>query len=391
MAVGVVRGYRPAVSWKDTSGRSAMSHGRRISTETLAFLLCLPLVAWLAEPGRAQAYLSFDEWVVGCDNLRRCTALGLGPEDGHSGGFIRITREGDPNAPAQVEIVVFAEGIDDAAGIRLIPEVDGRPVLDDAMTPVAGDFDQLRATMPDTAVEPFLAAIGAAEHLSLSLVHSDGRRAEPIAISPIGGAAALAEMDRQQRRSGTVTALVHKGELPVGAVPAASEKPRHAQPRTVSNGRPPQRPAELQDVLCEDVLDEDAPDRGMIVDEVGWLGSNLAFWALRCFSGAYNFASSIWIGPQKGPIRPAPFNVPATLASEIDTEALVNVYFDQASLTLDFFAKGRGLGDCGSAGTWMWDGNQFQLLRFSKMNTCRFIFLPDWPVLWRAEVADNGE
>ncbi len=63
----------------------------------------------------------------------------------------------------------------------------------------------------------------------------------------------------------------------------------------------------------------------------------------------------------------------------------VNPGFDEKTMTISTFNKGRGLGDCGTDEEWVWDGNVFRLARLRMMPHCRLILLPDWPVLHRAE------
>ena len=63
---------------------------------------------------------------------------------------------------------------------------------------------------------------------------------------------------------------------------------------------------------------------------------------------------------------------------------IVNADFDETALTLTMFAKSRGLGDCGSAGAWAWDGTAFRLLRYQVMPKCAGILSEDWPAIYQA-------
>jgi hypothetical protein len=62
-----------------------------------------------------------------------------------------------------------------------------------------------------------------------------------------------------------------------------------------------------------------------------------------------------------------------------------NASFDKKTMTLSTFAKGRGLGDCGTAEDWVWDGQNFRLTLLRIMPHCKGIGVDDWPVLYRAE------
>jgi hypothetical protein len=53
---------------------------------------------------------------------------------------------------------------------------------------------------------------------------------------------------------------------------------------------------------------------------------------------------------------------------------------------ISYFAKGRGIGDCGVAGGYAWTGSSFVLTELSMMGECRGIGSDDWITLFRSEV-----
>lgn len=61
----------------------------------------------------------------------------------------------------------------------------------------------------------------------------------------------------------------------------------------------------------------------------------------------------------------------------------VNGAYDPKTRTLSAFAKGRGIGDCGSAQTWAWTGDRFVLTEESTMGQCAGVRSDLWPVAWR--------
>jgi hypothetical protein len=65
-------------------------------------------------------------------------------------------------------------------------------------------------------------------------------------------------------------------------------------------------------------------------------------------------------------------------------QLLVNASWDAASQTINSHAKGRGLGDCGNAESYVWDGTQFRLISAFALHQCRGAL--DWLSLWHAEV-----
>jgi hypothetical protein len=62
-----------------------------------------------------------------------------------------------------------------------------------------------------------------------------------------------------------------------------------------------------------------------------------------------------------------------------------NAGFDPSTMTLSSFSKGRGLGDCGTAEDWGWDGQAFRLTLLRFMAHCFGVPSEDWPILYRAE------
>ena len=62
--------------------------------------------------------------------------------------------------------------------------------------------------------------------------------------------------------------------------------------------------------------------------------------------------------------------------------AWANIVLIRASSEEEAFAKARGVGDCGSAATWAWDGHAFRLLRETVMEPCRRVVSEDWPTLY---------
>ena len=71
-------------------------------------------------------------------------------------------------------------------------------------------------------------------------------------------------------------------------------------------------------------------------------------------------------------------------ANPASDDELQNVTYDPKTHTLTSVAKGRGIGDCGSNETWLWDGKAFRLLRETEMDACRGVLIDDWPTRYVA-------
>ncbi|WOS64613.1 DUF1176 domain-containing protein [Sinorhizobium fredii] len=106
------------------------------------------------------------------------------------------------------------------------------------------------------------------------------------------------------------------------------------------------------------------------------------------WAAAYKIGYSFFIVAE-GQVTPVAFEVRGSSNSRFQdgvsvlTE-LVNPSISENGLTLSATNAGRGAGDCGEKGEWAWDGERFQLLRYSGLDMCRGIVAGEWPVIYRA-------
>jgi hypothetical protein len=83
-------------------------------------------------------------------------------------------------------------------------------------------------------------------------------------------------------------------------------------------------------------------------------------------------------------MKPAEFDFGPGFSQTDGVPLLSNATWDAQKGELASFSKGRGLGDCGSAETYVWDGRRFRLTYQIAMAECRGVL--DWIPVWRAEV-----
>ncbi len=222
-------------------------------------------------------------------------------------------------------------------------------------------------------------------------------------VSLAGSQATLLAMDEYQRRLGTVTALVRRGDRAAATIPAPSALPvvRVVPPSPALAARLPDTAARRQIVQAvvraqraaltpcdrgEGGIPEDGTrDAVAPLDEVRWLVE------VACYRGAYNFGSLWFVVPRAAPRQaalasfmrrdaagreqPRPGAMPATL---------VNASFDAKAGTLGGLNKGRGLGDCGEIEQWGWTGTHFELLDRTESYACRAIGPAAWVTTYRA-------
>jgi hypothetical protein len=209
-------------------------------------------------------------------------------------------------------------------------------------------------------------------------------------ISLAGATASMLYMDEQQRRVGTVTALVRPGSRPAGAVPQPPALP------VVTFSPPPGSEAPI--AISAARIEALRRDAGCTLDEVGGpdhheaiaLAPGTTLILLACGSGAYNVTSIPYIAEQGAgaalAIRIAPFDSQWGLEDpELDRPTLINAGWDAEGRMLREYSKGRGIGDCGSRAEYGWDGARFRLVHQEEMEECRGSLY--YITTWRAEVA----
>jgi hypothetical protein len=358
-------------------------------------LACRPLVARLlsvallacafaAAPARAEMK-EFRDWLAACDNLRSCTAYGFDADMG-GGAYIRLTRDGAAEAPLRIIIAVNADekskfrlAFDDASLAGLpTAAIGGETNSDD-------DLKRLVISDPQ-AVEVLVASLRKAKKLIVTRIDAPGAAPSDPATSEIslnGIAAAMLWMDDQQKRVGTVTALVARGDKAAAMVPASPPLPVVTAAKIPPGPKPEKAPAAViakARALCEDRKISEAEDATR-------LGADQVMYWFPCTekSGAYNVLYALVID-QGGKLREVDFKLPRGAATGTDSvEETMNPGFDESTQTLTLFNKGRGIADCGQSSDWVWDGRSFRLIVSREMPTCKGVAPGDWPVLYRAE------
>lgn len=319
-----------------------------------------------ATPGETAVHTEtrkFRDWLVVCDNGNACSAFGPAA-DGASGGWVRVTLEAGPAARPLVQAALVDRSVG-ADGLDLI--VDGRRF------PLTMESDSLGRVQH--AGPELIASLSQAKRLGLG---------DDIALSPKGGAAALLWIDERQGRLGTTTALVRRGTKPASTVPAAPALPRLSPAPAVAQTSLPQpvlpaafeARADVKQCRADTAFSPNFQTQ-ITVDR---LSPDQELWGVPCFSGAYNFGLRYFVTGPKG-ANPQPIAFPT---SREPADEVVNGEYDPASRTLSGFNKGRGVGDCGIASTWVWVGRDFVLKAESEMRECWGVPADLWPSTWRS-------
>lgn len=335
----------------------------------LAFVMLAAAASVLPRPGELK---SFDDWAVGCDNVQSCTAVSLMEmESGENQLTVKIIRNGGRTEAARLSIA----NIENRSSGALSLVVDGTIAVG------AAQIDE------DT---PFGISLDAAAIQKLGVGRSvELRNAEGASL---GGAslkgilAALRYMDEKQGRANTANALVAIGNLPPTSMAPPPPLPV-IQSVPIKVGRT--MPLTPRDITALQVRTACETDRGQAEANTAYRLDNRTWLALvPCGSGAYNFTSVpvlVTRGSVSRRMKLAEFDFAPGFTDVDGTPLLVNAEWDPMSGTLSSFAKGRGLGDCGNAESYVWDGRKFRLVSRTAMEECRGVI--EWIPVWQAKAA----
>jgi hypothetical protein len=335
----------------------------------------LPALALAAVPQPK----GFRDWMAGCDNLKSCTALSV-PSDGiDTIAYLRLERPAGPEGAAKLVLRLRGEWQKPPLTVELKLDGAAFPTGGKSM-PVSADADLASVTFQPAEMTAFIEAARKATKLSVA---APGLSAE---VSLSGAVAALLWIDEQQGRLNTPSALIRKGRA--GTAPAAPAPPVvTARP---SSGALSEKDAKALAAALRKQIKQRDPDQcedGEMTtkQDTAWrLDGKRSLVSLTCSLGAYNASNAFWIVENGAVAGARPVEFPWTDDSEKNT--LVNGEFEPKTGRLDYFAKGRGIGDCGAAGGYAWSGTSFALTGFSMMGECRGIGSDDWITLFRSEV-----
>lgn len=298
--------------------------------------------------------LSFQhkDWELACDNTHTCRAAGYSAQWG--GLSVLLTREAGAKGELNAELAISE--VDDRAPAA---PTDGLITLR-----INGEvLGTVKERTPFS--QPQTTALVRAIKGTGKVVFEWSKHQEP--LSGAGAYAIFLKMDEFQGRLNTSTALTKQGSLPTTTIPPALAAPViHAGAVAADNLSRPLTKPELQSIQAwlkqqvnEDVCpsaDENQED-GLLYP----LNQERALVRLPCWLAAYNDGSAFIL---------IDTNLDTSTATLISTDA--NGYGEGE---LSASHKGRGIGDCFSFESWIWDGKTFVQSEKSTTGSCRMIAL----------------
>ncbi|RYE35224.1 MAG: DUF1176 domain-containing protein [Hyphomicrobiales bacterium] len=334
-----------------------------------ACLAMLPALALAAAPEPK----TFRDWMAGCDNTRTCAALSLPSEGADPITYLRLERAAGPQGTASLVLKFRGDWKTPPRTVQLRLDGAAFPAGGKAL-PVTVDADLATLTFAAADMAALIEAARKATKLTVTAPGLTG------SVSLAGSVAAMLWIDEQQGRLATTTALIRKGEN--AAVPPAPPLPMIAAvpaPPMLDMKTGKQQAAGLRAELKKKDPDSCEDDAALMEQDEAWaLGNKRILVALACSRGAYNVSSSFFLMPENEPSKATPLSFAG------GGNDLTNASFDPRTGHLAFFAKGRGIGDCGATGGYAWTGNAFVQTELSLMGECRGIASEDWITLYRS-------
>jgi len=321
---------------------------------------------------------TFRDWVVGCDNTRRCEAQGYGGLDDEAlpGGRAALIIRRDAGADRPPVLRFAYSSFDENAPVPAAGQVVRVQVAALHFDMPAATAQQLEPDVPATRVPALLAAVQKGDVIQLSAGSAHWH------VSLNGAAAALLKMDDLQGRAGTPGALVHKGTKPESSVPAPTVPVVKAAPL------PPTTPSDLKLAPAVAKLlphtEDDCPDFQAPLELVRLTPTTLLV-LQPCWGGAYQTGSRVWQVEDRSPHRVRRLDLPLPDGTTTDTLVSDGLGSD-GMLHLHEAAKGRGIGDCWVSHDWTWSGSRLVLVSASESD-CRLFEAGGLMIdLWRAQV-----
>jgi Protein of unknown function (DUF1176) len=317
----------------------------------------------------------FGDWAVGCDNTLSCEAVALDPEnrpDEDALSLVIARSSGD----GLVTITLIGEA---AKTDRYRVLVDRRLLDSGAMT-TAGD-----GTVAVTGAKGLRLARAIARGKELRLEDGQGKLLGRASLR--GSTLALRHIDAMQKLAGSRVALASIGRKRV--IREAVAAPMINARRIGPEGPVP----DATDIIklvensgCTDQRFGPSEDSAHSLGQSGETASVLVL--VNCGAGAYNVTSVAYVGKRAGQgpwsFVKARFDRDPVAADQKGGPYLVNAAWSPEKQQLSHYAKARGIGDCGTSATYVWDGDMFRLVEAFGMEQCRGSL--NWMRLWRADV-----
>lgn len=319
----------------------------------------LVALAILSAPVMAQesgVSFSHKDWEVVCDNTLTCRAAGYSSEEGTVGSVL-FTRQAGANTVVSGELTLGEVADSDVPADRVTLWINDQPAGE--VKPGIVDWE-----LSAIQTQKIIAAVKGSEKVEFK------GGPDSFVLSGEGAYAVLLKMDDVQGRPGTPGALTKKGDRPESSVRAAipapvihQVKPENSQERTLTTPelavlRPKLLATLNEDALCERIQ----PSKDYEAETISLtpLDNTHSLISTLCWRAAYNEGYGYWLVDSKLEGKPV-------LITDSGSDYVEGV--------ISLSQKGRGIGDCWSMASWVWDGETFRQSNQATTGMCRNIRL----------------
>ncbi len=333
-------------------------------------LLALPAVTQATAIEPVPLYKHLKDWVVGCDNTRQCTAVAA-DENADMPLGIQIVRAA--GIDGQLQVLIFSQ-----SSLAAPLQLDGKPLV------LASDAQESGVVFWRASGEQAMALLKALRNgARLTSQSNDGE----LGSSLNGLSASLLLIDSVQGRVGHRSAFVRTGDAPDSAVPPAPALPKLApfvRPEPMGEAEARRISEVVMTATADDWRDPGAdwrPDGAQAYA----LSRETALVSFRFGCGAYNCEYALYTTSRAHPEQAKALQLETIAVQEQWGDFGGSVGYDPDTGVLSSFVLGRGIGDCGAAQSWRFDGQRMQLRSLARLGSCTGTWSEQWPVLWRTQ------
>ncbi|MFT8209418.1 MAG: DUF1176 domain-containing protein [Symbiopectobacterium sp.] len=306
-------------------------------------------------------YFSHKHWDLVCGNTLTCRAEGYSPENELYSAAVLLTRLAGSSTPVDNQ-VMLTDLLDNEEALprRGTPQllIDGRSL--GALQLADGQSQSWR--MSATQFSAFLNAL----RRNSQITFQDKLGTYP--LSGAGFSAVLLKMDDVQGRIDTRSTIFKKGVKDESGVKAPIMAPVITKARVMDEELRVMNAQEvafykprLMKSLAEN-KNNDCTEERLDNPELPWqiarLNDRQSLVSASCWMAAYNWGEIFWVVDNE-------MKTPAQRVTESGTE------YNNGEI--DFFQRGRGLGDCVVRESWVWSGEAFVHSYTGNTGRCRLI------------------
>jgi Protein of unknown function (DUF1176) len=331
-------------------------------TSSLILMAFIESISLYSGP-RPEETAVYQNWIIGCDNVRNCSAVALqAPTTGTDGDTDHLEAMIKKPLAKHVAPTVqfrFPSMLKHLGNLRIFVDQVAVP-----MPPT--DAGTVRIDGPQARQLVQLMRKGA-------WVYLRDLEGKAVAHTSLAGlTAALLRIDEQQGQQDTPEALARPGKrIPYDESWRSKREPTSA------------KLADNRDQCGAEVPEEAFKPTFVRLDDE----STMAIVPWACGNGAYVRYSNIMIINGWGEVRPAEFDYDNGITGDGPGNAQAEVVWLPSERILESATRFRAIGDCGRTDRYIWDGGKFRLSEQLVMPECRGSY--DRIRVWNVDVVDR--